>query len=146
MSLQIALFHYFILFYGWVTFHCIIYIIDTTSLSIHLSMDMWVASVSWLLWCNELPGACAVCAKSCPTLCNPVAYSMRFLFPWDFPGENTGVRCHALLQGIFPTQGSNAGLLHCRQILYCLSHAWFSPDTYLEAGLLGLTVALFLVF
>ena len=41
---------------------------------------------------------------------------------WDFPGKNTGVRCHFLLQGIFLTQGSNPGLLHCRQILYQLSH------------------------
>ena len=36
--------------------------------------------------------------------------------------QNTGVSCHALLQGIFSTQGSNTGLFHCRQILYCLSH------------------------
>ena len=40
----------------------------------------------------------------------------------DSPGKNTGVGCHALLQGIFPTQGLNPGLLHCRQILYHLSH------------------------
>ena len=40
----------------------------------------------------------------------------------DSPGKNTGVGCHALLQGIFPTQGLNPGLLHWRQILYCLSH------------------------
>ena len=40
----------------------------------------------------------------------------------DSPGKNTGVGCHALLQGIFPTQGSNSGLLHCRWILYKLSH------------------------
>ena len=40
----------------------------------------------------------------------------------DSPGKNTGVGCHALLQGIFPTQGSNPGLPHCRQVLYCLSH------------------------
>ena len=46
----------------------------------------------------------------------------RLLCPWDSPGTNTGVDCHFLLQGIFPTQGSNQGLLHCRQILYCLSH------------------------
>ena len=39
----------------------------------------------------------------------------------DSLGKNTGVGCHALLQGIFPTQGSNPGLLHCRQILYNLS-------------------------
>ena len=42
--------------------------------------------------------------------------------PWNSPGQNTGVGCHALLQGIFPTQGSNAGLPHYRQILYLLSH------------------------
>ena len=36
----------------------------------------------------------------------------------DSPGKNTGVGCHALLQGIFPTQGSNPGLPHCRRILY----------------------------
>ena len=40
----------------------------------------------------------------------------------DSPGRNTGVGCHALLQGIFPTQGWNPGLLHCRLILYHLSH------------------------
>ena len=42
--------------------------------------------------------------------------------PWNSPGQNTGVGCHALLQGIFPTQGSNPGLPHCRRILYHLSH------------------------
>ena len=47
----------------------------------------------------------------------------RFLRPLDFPGKSTGVRCHCLLQGrIFPTQGSNPGLPHCRQMLYPLSH------------------------
>ena len=40
----------------------------------------------------------------------------------DSPDKNTGVGCHALLQGIFPTKGSNPGLPHCRQILYHLSH------------------------
>ena len=46
----------------------------------------------------------------------------RLLCPWDSPGKNTGVGCHALLQGIFPTQGSNLGLCHCRKILYHLSY------------------------
>ena len=40
----------------------------------------------------------------------------------DFPGKNTGVGCHLLLRGIFLTQGSNLGLLHCRQLLYLHSH------------------------
>ena len=42
--------------------------------------------------------------------------------PWDSPGKNTGVGCHSLLQGIFPTQEGNPGLLHRRQIFYHLSH------------------------
>ena len=41
--------------------------------------------------------------------------------PWDSPGQNTGVSSLSLLQGIFPTQGSNPGLPDCRQILYQLS-------------------------
>ena len=41
---------------------------------------------------------------------------------WNSPGKNTGAGCHFLLQGIFPNQGLNPSLLHCRQILYHLSH------------------------
>ena len=41
----------------------------------------------------------------------------RLHCPWNFLGKNTGVGCHSLLQGILPTQGSNPGLLHCRQTL-----------------------------
>ena len=44
------------------------------------------------------------------------------LHPWNFPGKSTGVGCHFLLQRIFPTQGLNLDLLHCRQMLYHLSH------------------------
>ena len=50
------------------------------------------------------------------------AQPIRLLYPWDFPGENTGVGCHVLLQGIFLTRGLNLGLLHCRRTLYPLSH------------------------
>ena len=42
--------------------------------------------------------------------------------PWDFPGKNSGVGCHFLLQRIFRTQGSNPGLPNCRQMLYRLSY------------------------
>ena len=57
-------------------------------------------------------------AQSCRTLCDPIGlYS-----PWNSPGQNTGVGSLSLLQGIFPTLGSNPGLPHCRQILYQLSH------------------------
>ena len=54
----------------------------------------------------------------------------KLLHPWDFPGKSTGVGCHFLLQGIFPTQGSNPGLLHCRQTLYLLSHQGSRPLRY----------------
>ena len=46
----------------------------------------------------------------------------RLLCPWNSPSKNTRVGCHSLLQGIFPTQGSNPGLLYYKQILYHLSH------------------------
>ena len=71
-------------------------------------------------------------SRSCPCVCLVAQLYLtlhphelqpaRLLCPWDSPGENTGVGCHALLQEIFPTQGSNPGLPHCRQILYWLSH------------------------
>ena len=59
----------------------------------------------------------------CPTLCDPrdcspPGYSVH----GESPGKNTGVGCHALLQEIIPTQGSNRGLPRYRRILYCLSH------------------------
>ena len=53
------------------------------------------------------------------------------LCTWNSPGQNTGVDSLSLLQGIFPTQGSNQGLHHCRQILYQLSYEG-SPINALE--------------
>ena len=53
-----------------------------------------------------------------PMDCSPPGSSV----PEDSPGKNTEVGCHALLQGIFPTHGSNPGLLHRRWNLYRLSH------------------------
>ena len=62
-------------------------------------------------------------AQSCPTLCDlmncsPPGSSVH----GNSSDKNTGVGCHALLQGIFPTKGSNTGLLRYRRILYRLSH------------------------
>ena len=60
-----------------------------------------------------------------------VSHSLRpheLYSPWNSPGQNTGVGSLSLLQRIFPTQGSNSGLLPCRQILYLLSHKG-SPRT-----------------
>ena len=73
---------------------------------------------------DELMCVC-VClvTQSCPALCNPMHWSLPgYSVHGDSSGQNIGVGCHYILQGIFPTQGLNPGLPHCRQILYCLSH------------------------
>ena len=57
----------------------------------------------------------------------------RLLCAWDSPSKNTGQGSHYLLQEIFLTQGSNPGLLHCRQIFYHLSHQG-SPQSWGAAG------------
>ena len=67
-------------------------------------------------------GGGGLVAKPCPTLAIAWTVPTRLLCPWDSPGRNTGVGCHFLLQGIFPTQESNPGLLHCRQMIYQVSY------------------------
>ena len=76
----------------------------------------------FLLQCMKVKSECEV-AQSCPTLSDPMDCSLPgSSFHGDSQGKNPGVGFHALLQGIFPTQGSNPGLLHYRWILYHLSH------------------------
>ena len=58
---------------------------------------------------------CCLVIKTCPTLHYPKDYSPPGFYPWDFPGKITGVGCHFLLQGIFPNQGPNTGLLHWQE-------------------------------
>ena len=55
---------------------------------------------------------CVLVAQSCLTLKPHGLQKARLLCPWNFPGKNTGMGCHALLQGIFLAQGSNPSLLH----------------------------------
>src|SRR5574337_1106234 len=72
----------------------------------------------WLLL-NSFPTILLIYHNSCdPMNCSHPGSSVH----GDSPGRNTRVGCHALLQGIFPTQGSNPGLPHCRRILYHLGH------------------------
>ena len=62
-------------------------------------------------------------AQLCLTHCNPMdCSSPGYSVYGDSPNKNTGVGCHILLQGIFPTQGWNPGLPHCRWILDHLCH------------------------
>ena len=81
-----------------------------------------VTECEWSMNVN-IHHTCVLSHFSHVTLCDPNELQpARLLCPWDSPGKSTGVGCHALLHGIFPTQGSNLSLLHCRWILYCLSH------------------------
>ena len=62
-------------------------------------------------------------SQLCLTLGDPMDLQpARLLCPWNSPGQNTGVGTRSFLQGIFPTQGLNPGLPHCRQILNHLRH------------------------
>ena len=94
--------------------------IDRTSSELPLgSFDLSWAYYSSL---NLILFVCLV-TQLRPTLwdtmdCSPPGSSVH----GDSPGKNAGVGCHALFQGIFPTQGSRPGLLYCRQILYHLRH------------------------
>ena len=71
---------------------------------------------------DQTPDSCVFCLTGRFFAAEPPGKPTRLPRPWDSPGKNTGVGCHFLLRGIFPTQGSNSHLLLGRQILYCLSH------------------------
>ena len=75
-----------------------------------------------------------ICVCVCGQSLSPVGlfvtlWATRLLCLWDSPGKNTGVGCHFLLQGIFPTQGSNLHLLHCQADSLPLSHLGSPADT-----------------
>ena len=75
-------------------------------------------------WDTELvlSVCCAEITRSCPTLCDPINCRSGSSVHGILQVKNTGMGCHALLQRIFPTQGSNPCLPHCRWILYQLSY------------------------
>ena len=74
------------------------------------SADTWYLS-DWTLYESE--------SRSVLTGC---LWPYGLYSPWHPPGQNTGVGSLSLLQGIFPIQGSNPGVLHCKRILYHLNH------------------------
>ena len=78
-----------------------------------------------LLFTPSSFGSAVLClvAHSCPSLCDPMDCSLAgSSIHGDSPGKNTGAGCCVLLWAIFPTQGSNPGIPHCRQVLYHLRH------------------------
>ena len=79
-------------------------------------ISSWPTRFSSVVW---LKGAVLSRSVESNSLPPHELYPTRLLCPWASPGKNTGGGCHAFLQGIFLTQGSNPGLLHCRRIPYC---------------------------
>ena len=81
---------------------------------------------TWGIWCTILSWEDTYVVLMALVMfwlfATPWTMALSLLCPWNSPGRNTGVDCHFLLQRIFLTQGSNLSLLHCRQILYHLSH------------------------
>ena len=95
---------------GCVVFHCI----DLSSLN--QSSQFWMLKCYLFVVGRWAGGGLVI--KLCLTLRPHGLWPARLLSSWHFPGKNTGVGCHSLLQGIVLTQGSNPHLLLGRQILY----------------------------
>jgi len=88
------------------------------SLTLLLSHDLLLCVISLCV--------CVLVTQLCPTLCDPMDCSPPGSSVHEiFQAKDTGVGCHLLLQGIFPTQGLNLVLLHCRQI-----HYWATREAY----------------
>ena len=102
-------------------------------------LALWIFSSGYVLLC-----VCSV-AQSCPTLGPHGLKAARLLCPWDSPDKNTGVGCHSLLQGIFPTQGSSPHLLpwqgkSCRHFKLKFTSALITFPPYLLCVLNSLSL------
>ena len=89
---------------------------------------------------------CVLVTQSCPTLRPHGLEPSRILCPWDFPGRNTGVGCHFLLQETFLTQGLNPGLLHWQEGSLPLSHQGSPPKAYNPANIIRQGIQLSLMW
>ena len=88
----------------------------------------WVFQICWHIECSTFIASSFRIRNSSTGIPSPPSVVSDSLWPhrlyssWNSPSQNIGVSSLSLLQGIFPTQGLNPGLLHCRRILYQLSH------------------------
>ena len=104
----------------------------------------WTQNAQWIqrrcrtFYMDKLGMLCCAmlrCSVVSYSFCNPMSCSPPGTsVHGDSPGKNIGVSCHTLLQGIFLTQGSNSGLLHCTQILYQLSYQGSQRNKQLTPG------------
>ena len=123
VSKCLAIFHWALFFWTCVIHFC------TWDTNFWLFITLSMSCLNLLCFTFSHDAVLCLATQSCSTLCKSIDCSTPgFFFHGNSPGKNTGVGCHALLQGIFPTQRPNPGLLHCRWILYHLSHQG-SPNT-----------------
>ena len=101
---------------------CSFWFLTPSICEVHPCSCMWWLFISLLYHIPYFKYIVLSCSVVSDSLWPHGLQPARLLSLWDSPGKNTGVGCHSHLQGIFPTQGSNPGLPHCRQILYQLSH------------------------
>ena len=97
----------------------------------HTKSHVWLLATPWTV-AHQAPPSMGFSRQEywggvhcllCPIFCDPMNCSLPgSSLLGDSPGKSNGVGCHALLQGIFPTQWPNPGLLHCSLILYWLSY------------------------
>ena len=107
------------------------FVTNTTNFSFYLFNAEYVSIAKITQTLEQIPTtlirvtsartAC-LCSAMSDSFTTPWTVAARLLCPWDFPGKNTGVGCHFLLQGIFPTQGSSQSLLHWQADSLPLSH------------------------
>ena len=118
-------------------------------LKIYSSHKIWKTSSHYFfkVFCDPCPFLLAILSHLCLTLCEPMDCNLQDTsVHGDSPGENTGAGCHSLLQGIFPTQGSNPSLLrllHYRRVLFHWATREASPSlgvsNYTHSGRLKLS-------
>ena len=90
----------------------------------HVEVTLLLACPYHLPWSRDklTHGRVPLGVSAGPSVVSDSLWPHGLYSPWNFPGQNTGVGSHSIIQGIFPTQGSNPGLPHCGWILYQLSH------------------------
>ena len=108
-------------------FHRILFHMVLSDVFLIIRLGLWVfRKKTTKVKCHSCHIVSGMCVLSCSVLSDSLQsrglQPARLLCPWDSPDKNTGVGCHALLQGIFPTQGLIPGLRHFRWNLNCLSH------------------------
>ena len=130
-----CVYFYWVYIYRWsccVSYQALINAVKTLSKVIYLFTFSLALSKSFSCFKSSVQ-SCSVTSVVSSILWTHGLWPTRLLYPWDFPGRNSGVDCHVLLQGIFLSQGLNAFFLHCRQILY----GWVTRETPISSVALG---------